>query len=191
MHSNCLARLRYMACGAALVGVSITLSGAALAQERANDDDRAAKIETPEVMGKLFECRAITDPTARLACFDREVGAVQAAQESRELVIAERQQVEEARRGLFGLKLPSIRLFGGGDNEEVSELTATLASARKMGNGRFIFELDDGARWIQTESSPGYKKYKAGDTIVISKGALGSYKAKVEGKRAIRVRRLN
>ncbi len=158
----------------------------------AAQSDPTDAIETPEVIEKLFECRAIQDPQERLACFDREVAAVSTAQESRELVIADRQQVTEARRGLFGLKLPKIRLFGGGDeDDEVNEITATLADARKLSNGRYVFELEDGARWIQTENGIGFKRFKAGDTIVIKQAALGSFKARVADKNAGRVRRLN
>jgi len=127
-----------------------------------------------------------------VACFDREVADVYEAQESRELVIAEREQVTEVRRGLFGLKLPNIRLFGGGDeDEDVNQITATLADARKLSNGRFVFELENGARWIQTENGTGFKRFKAGDTIVIKRAALGSFKARINDKAAGRVKRIN
>ena len=170
----------------AVVAISLAPVTAA-AQEGVVD-----KLENPKVIDRLFECRTIENPEARLACFDREVGAVYEAQESRELVIAEREQVEEAKRGLFGLTLPKIRLFGGGDgDQDIDELTAVLAGARVMGNGLYEFELEDGARWVQTEKSVGRRRYGAGDTIVISKGAIGSFKAKVNGERAMRVRRVN
>ena len=147
--------------------------------------------DTPEIISKLFECREIASPDDRLACFDREVAAVVAAQESDEIVIADREQVQRTRRGLFGLQLPNLGLFGGSDDEALNELTATLAGATKLKNGRHIFELEDGARWIETEDVSGFRKFKAGDTIVIKKAALGSFKAKVNGKRAAKVRRLN
>lgn len=163
-----------------------------LATPVAAQSDPTDPLETPEVIGKLFECREIESPEERLACFDREVADVYAAQESRELVIADREQVTEARRGLFGLKLPKISLFSGGDDgDDVNEITATLADARKLSNGRYVFELEDGARWIQTENTIGYKRFKAGDTIVIKQAALGSFKARVNDKIAGKVRRIN
>lgn len=150
------------------------------------------EFDRPEAIEKLYDCRTIEQPEARLACFDREVGAVFEAQQSRELVIAEREEVDEAKKGLFGLKLPNIRLFGGGDDDDgIDEISATLAGATKLGNGRHIFELEDGARWIETEDARGYRRFKAGDTIVIEKAALGSFKASVDGKRAVKVRRIN
>lgn len=158
----------------------------------AAQSDPAEAIDTPEVIDKLFECRAIAEPEARLACFDREVADVYEAQQSRELVIADRATVNEARRGLFGLKLPKIKLFGGGDDEsKVDQITAVLTDARRLSNGRYIFELEDGARWIQTEDGIGRKRFKAGDTIVIKNAALGSFKARVNNRNAGRVRRLN
>lgn len=174
------------------IAVCVAVAGVLTAQPIAAQSDPADAIDTPEVIDKLFECRTITDPDARLACFDREVADVYEAQQSRDLVIADREQVSEARRGLFGLKLPKIKLFGGGgENEEVNQITATLAEARRLGNGRFVFELEDGARWIQTEDGAGRKRFKAGDTIIIRKAALGSFKARVNDKNAGRVKRLN
>ena len=165
------------------IGLAALLASPVAAQEG---------VPTAPVIDRLFECRSIADADVRLACFDREVGAVYEAREAQELVIAERGEVEEAKRGLFGLKLPKIKLFGDGeDGDKVDEISATLAVARIMGNGLYLFELEDGARWVQTEKSIGRKDYGKGDTIVISKGALGSFKAKVNGERAMRVRRVN
>ncbi len=176
-----------------IIVACLAVTGGLMATSVAAQSDPADAIETPEVIEKLFECRTIDNSEERLACFDREVAGVYAAQESRDLVIADREQVAEAKRGLFGLKLPNLKLFGGGDDDDdkVNQLTATLTSARRLDNGRSIFELEDGARWIQTEDSPGRKRFKAGDTIVIKRAALGSFKARVADKNAGRVRRLN
>lgn len=172
-------------------GLVLAVSSPAIAQD-ATGGEPADQFDTPKVIDKLFECRSIADPEARLACFDREVGAVYQARESKELVIAEREQLDEAKRGLFGLNLPTLGLFKGGDDEdEISEVTTVLAGATKLRNGRHIFELENGARWIETGDASGFRKFKAGDTIVISKAAFGSFKAKVNGKRAVRVRRIN
>ena len=170
----------------------IAASAGLAAQPLTAQDDPADAIDTPEVIDKLFECRAIGDPEARLACFDREVAEVFEAQQSRDLVIADREKVTEAKRGLFGLKLPKITLFGDDDeDDEINEITATLAEARRLSNGRYIFELEDGARWIQTEYNIGRKRFKKGDTIVIKRAAFGSFKARVDDKVAGRVKRLN
>lgn len=154
--------------------------------------DNADPPQSPEAVEQMFNCRSVEQPLERLACFDRTVQTVFDARASRDIVIADREQVTEARRGVFGLKLPTMRLFGGGDDdEEINEITSTLAGAERMRNGLYIFELEDGARWMQTEDAAGYQRYEAGDTIIIERAALGSFKAKVNGRRAVRVRRLN
>ncbi len=153
----------------------------------------AEDIDTPEIVSSMFECRDIAEDAERLACFDREVGRVYEAQESDDLVIADRTQVREARRGLFGLKLPNLGgIFGGGDDDEdeIREITSTITAVRAIANGRYIFTLEDGARWMQTET-PQFGFYKAGDSIIIKKGAIGSYRAKVNRGRYLSVRRVN
>lgn len=149
--------------------------------------------EQPQQAVELFACSEITEATARLACYDREVAELKSAQEAKEVVIASREQVTEARRGLFGLTLPKIKLFGGGDDgeEPISEISATIQSARQVGRGKWIFVLEDGAKWQQSDSVPVLGTPKAGDTIIIKRAAMGSYKAKIGKRRAIRVRRLN
>lgn len=147
---------------------------------------------TPDVIEKLFGCREIADPEARLACFDREADRVYRAQQSRELVIADKEQIQETRRGLFGLSLPKLGIFGSDDDDDdIEQLKTTLSSARRMSNGRYLLILEDGARWRQTEDVSGYQRYEPGDTVVISKAALGSFRASINGKRGVRVKRVN
>ena len=160
----------------------------------ATAQDRGVNVEgTPEVVSRLFDCRKIEDPTERLACFDREVAVVEEAEASDALVIADREQIREARKGLFGFSLPKIRLFGGGDDDEedIDELEAVIASANRARNGKMLLTLEDGARWIQTDNTPILGTIDPGDDVTIEKAALGSYKAKIGRKRAFRVKRLN
>lgn len=148
--------------------------------------------DTPQVVARLFDCRAVEDDEARLACFDREVDAVIEAQAKKDLVIADREQVKQTRRGLFGFTLPRIGLFGGDDEEdEVKEIIATIARAREMRNGRYVFELEDGARWMQSDNFTILRTPKAGDSLAIKRAALGSYMAKINGGRAFRVKRVD
>lgn len=148
----------------------------------------------PEKIRKLFECREVADPEQRLACFDREILAVQQAQANEELVIADREQVREARKGLFGFKLPKFRLFGGGDGEdedEINEIEASIASFHLVRGGKALMVLEDGARWMQTDNIPILGKVETGDTVFIERAALGSFKAKIGSRRAFRVERIN
>lgn len=144
----------------------------------------------PEVFTNVVKCRAITDDAERLACFDSAVGRLETAQASEELVVVSREQVEETRRGLFGLTLPKIKLFGGGDENEVKELSSTVASFARTPRGGWVVTLDDGAVWAQTDNTY-VGTPKVGESIVIKKAALGSFMAKIDGGRAFRIERRN
>ncbi len=171
---------------------SASLAGAfVFAAPSQAQDDTTPDFDTPELVAQLFACRDIADDSERLACFDREVSAMQGAQESKELVIVEKEQVEQTRKGLFGFALPKIGLFkGDGGEDEISDLETTLVSARRMNNGRYSFVVEGGARWIQTDKTPVLRTPKAGDPVTIKKGAIGSYMVKFGKARAFRARRV-
>jgi hypothetical protein len=160
---------------------------AAVAQEAVSDPGK-----TPEVVERLFDCRTIEDSGERLACFDREIDSVLKAQESKELVITDREQIKETRRGLFGFSLPKIGLFGGeDDDDEVNEIVAKISEARRTRNGRYMIVLEDGARWMQSDNTTVLRDIEPGEEITIKTAAFGSYMAKVGGRRAFRIKRMN
>lgn len=169
-----------------LAAALLFTSGAALAA-----DEEAKVAEAPEIVQGLFACREIEDPTERLACFDREVAVVYEARESEELVIADKEQVREARKGLFGFSLPKLGLFSGKQENDVNEIETTLTSIRKMGNGKLTFTVDGGGRWQQLDNIKVLGKPGPGDPVLIKKGAIGSYLANINGRRAIRVKRVD
>lgn len=160
----------------------------------------------PGLLQRLVECRAIPESAARLACFDERVAAFDTAEQNRDVVVVDREQVREARKSLFGLSLPSLKIFGGGDDkggdakadrqarraadEDIKELDSTIARASYAGD-HWVFVLADGARWIQTDGAMLIKEPKAGDPIHIKKGAMGGFLANVNKQIAIRVQRVN
>lgn len=149
--------------------------------------------QVPEVFSNVVKCRAIADDQARLACFDAAVGEMASAKDADDLLVMSREQVRETRRGLFGLKLPSLKIFGGGGEndgiEAVKRLEAKIASVGRV-QGGYVFRLEDGAVWDQTDNSY-LRPPKEGDSIVIERASLGSYFARVNGGVAVRVRRRN
>lgn len=152
----------------------------------AKDKDEAAG--PPPVFQAVIECKALADPAARLDCYDRTVGAMATAREAKDLVVADRATMREARKGLFGLALPRIKLFGGNDSEDLLAIDGTVESTYSASDGNFIFVLADGARWKQIDGRPAYAK--RGDPIHIEKASLGSYFAKIgkgQNARVIRV----
>lgn len=142
----------------------------------------------PAVFQAVLDCKTVTDPTARLACYDKAVGAMDAARAANDLVVTDRATVREAKRGLFGLALPSLKLFGGGKDEEVTEIQSKISAIRMANDGFPVFTLEDGARWKQTDGGNTYPK--PGSAIRIRKASLGSYMANVDGQTAVRVTRL-
>lgn len=155
----------------------------------------AAQELTPGAASPLFACRAIADDQARLACFDREVSALQTAEANDEVVIVDREEVTKARRDLFGFTLPKIDLFRKRNRdeeaEEIDRIEDSLAAFRIDPSGRALITLGNGARWMQTDNAPVLGEPKTGDKVVIETAALGSFKASIGGRRAIRVKRVN
>lgn len=153
----------------------------------------ADRTPPPAAFQRMVDCRAIADGSLRLACFDREVAAVAAAESSRDLVVIDRAKVRTARRTLFGLTVPDLGILGGGgaDEEGVNRIEGTIASASRDGNGRWSFRLADGARWMQADSRELAVDPAAGQQIAIRKAAAGSFLANVNKQIAIRVRRVN
>ncbi len=177
------------------IGVALITFGTTA---QAQDDGERRPVPLVE---QLYECRAITDPAARLACFDRQVAALAAAEESRAVRIIDREAVREARRGLFGFSLGNIgNLFGSGseddeeeeeraDNDVVTQIESTLASVTRGENGRLILVLENGQRWIQTDPGRSGRTPRVGETVSIRRAALGSFIANIADRPGIRVMR--
>lgn len=146
----------------------------------------------PAAFARAVQCRAIPDAQERLACYDREVAALEQAERSNEIRVVNRQQVRATRRTLFGLDLPDFDIFGGGNDEgeAVSEIVSTIRSFSQDGNGKYVFVLADGARWRQTDSR-NLIEPRVGQPIRIRRAAMGSFLANVGRQVAVRVRRVN
>lgn len=144
----------------------------------------------PQVFQALVACRAIADDAQRLACYDQQVAAVAAAEQSRDIVVYDRTDVREAQRGLFGLRLPRIRLFGS-DDEQVDRIESTLTAVSGGQSSRpWVLRLADGSLWRQIDSEQLSRDPRAGHPIVIERAALGSFRAEIDGMRPIRVTRV-
>lgn len=145
----------------------------------------------PPVFEALVNCRTIVDPQARLACYDAKVAAMDEAEKNDELVLADKETMKEARRGLFGFSLPKLKLFDNEDGGGESELVAKIASAYQANPGKWTVVLDTGARWVQIDTQVLARDPKQGMEIKIRPAAMGSYFANIGGQRALRMRRVN
>ncbi len=173
-----------------IAGTALALGAAAMGATALHAKDDKALPLPPQVYKLLIECRTLADPAARLSCYDTKVAALQLAQEQRQIVIVDQQEVREAKKGLFGFSLPQIKLFGGGSDEDVNDLETTITSARQHTHGRWRFVLADGAVWDQVDNEALVISPRNGDKILIKRAAFGSFRAKINNQPAIRVRRV-
>ncbi|QKS01742.1 hypothetical protein F9288_20575 [Sphingomonas sp. CL5.1] len=136
----------------------------------------------------LVDCRAIADDKARLACYDGKVAAIAQAADAGDVVVADKTQIKEAKRALFGFGSVRLPLLGGSDKngDAPSEIDAKIVRVRQIGYQKWEFALDNDMTWRQTDDEATYPR--AGDTVTIKRAAMGSYMMKV-GPKFIRVMR--
>ena len=153
---------------------------------------KPAKVQSrPQAFETLVRCRAIADAAQRLQCFDNAAAALEQAADSRELVVVDRKQVREAKRNLFGLDIPNLNPFSGGDDgeaDEVKSVEGVVASSYRDGDNKWVVKLEDGATWGQTDDKP-LLRPRAGDKVKIVRAAMGSYMMRVASQPGVRVKR--
>jgi hypothetical protein len=168
---------------ALLAATCLALAAPLAAQEQAIPSADAT-------INALKACRAITDPEARLACYDREVGEVLTATDEGTLRVVDKADVEETKRGLFGFTLPKIKLFGDGDEDEMTELETTITSVRREGREAWVFTTKEGSVWRIAETKLGWRPPEEGQTVVFKKAAMGSYFIRINGQIGVKGRRI-
>ncbi|MCI4590919.1 hypothetical protein MOK15_12560 [Sphingobium sp. BYY-5] len=158
----------------------------------------AAPREQPraEIFTNLLQCRAIANDAQRLACFDQQVGAMEVASQRDEVVVLDKSELNKTRKTLFGFAFPKLPFLGDGDDREAtkeeegfSHIEARIASLRSLGYGKWQIVLEDGATWMTTEATTG-RDPKVGQAIEIRRATMGSFMGKVEGGRAVRMKRV-
>lgn len=153
----------------------------------------------PEIFTNLLQCRTIADNVERLACFDRQVGAMDSAAQRDEVVVLDKSELSKTRKTLFGFSFPKLPFLGDGDDKDgdkapaqeegVTRMEAVIASVRSLGYGKWQIGLEDGAQWMTTEAVAG-RDPKVGQTIELKRAAMGSFLGKVDGGRAVRMKRV-
>lgn len=152
----------------------------------AKDKDAPAR---PAQIDALYGCRDITDPTARLACYDKEVAQLAAADQAQEITFTDKETVKATRRGLFGFSFPKLGGIFGGAEDELKQLDTVLKSVTTDRSGKYLFTMEDGAVWLQIDTTKLPRDPKPGNTVEIKIATMGSYFVKIDGGRTIRMRR--
>jgi hypothetical protein len=151
------------------------------------DARQPSQTGTPAQVRRLMDCRSITAPDQRLACYDREVAAMNQAIASRDLVLIDKEKARAAGRSLFGFSIPN---FGGlfGTNGEISQIDGTIKSTAHNQDGGWVITLEDGSIWSQTDDWPGFDA-RPGKKIIVKRGTLGSFWL-TSGQSGIKVKRI-
>lgn len=151
---------------------------------------RRVETGTPAQIQRLMACRAIASAEGRLACFDRETGAMEQAIASKDLVFIDREKARAASRSLFGFSIPNFGGLFGGDENEVKSIESTVTRSGRNVDGGWIFYLADGSVWTQTDDWPLGLPPEKGDKVVVSKGMLGSFRLRLNKQPEIKVKRI-
>jgi hypothetical protein len=146
-------------------------------------------------------CAALTDPTARLACFDEAFVAPDAEVAADTTHAAAAADVQPAAEGRpeaqagpatdeFGLN-PALRRAREAANPgegSPDRIEARVVGLQRRGTGELTIALDNGQVWIQVEVS--HKRLAEGDRVLIRKAAFGSYLLVTPSRASMRVRRI-
>ncbi len=165
--------------------------GLALAFPAAAKDSAKDVASRAAAFSKVADCRKITDPAARLACFDNTVAALDAAEKSGDVVVVDRAQIHQAKKQVFGLQsIEALNIFNRGDkNETIDKITDEITSASQNFDGRWVVVLKGGQVWSQSEAESFYPEPRAGDHIEIKRGMLGSYFVKINNNVSFKAHR--
>jgi len=163
--------------------------GPAMAAPPAASDSTAA----------LYACAEKPGASDRLSCFDAEVARLKAAEAGGELAVVSREDVRQAERGNFGLSgaeppalaaaKPRVAPSKGEEDEKLREVTVTVVKAETRLDGRLRFTTSDGQVWVQTDSTDARVRGDGPWEATIKAGMIGSYMIKLDGARAVKVRR--
>lgn len=158
------------------------LAGAAAARPKPATPTNAPVVQ------RVVDCRKIEDGAQRLACYDAAVEALSSAQSSGDLVTLDRKQRQAVRRQAFGFTLPTLSMFDTGEHED-NRLDETLASAHQIAEGRWVFQMQDGAIWRQIDDEFLSRKPHPGSKVTIQRASFGSYMLSVDGQPGVRAHR--
>jgi hypothetical protein len=157
-------------------------------------------------LSRIYACAEKTDPTQRLACFDKAVADVKVAEARSEIIMLDRPRVAAVRREAFGFAIPSLPRFSFGSpataptseqktasaarDEPEEEQTFAVARVGQAGN-RVAIYLENGNVWHLTEAGDLNAPRKTPFNVSIRRAAMGSYLLSVEGRnKGYRVRRV-
>lgn len=152
----------------------------------------AATADKNGVLKAVTDCRAVADSTQRLACYDAAVARLDTAAAKNDIVVLDREEVKETRKGLFGFALPKLPFFKGDDSHkepEVVELNSVVKRAQNIGHAHWRITLENDAVWETTDPVTRHDP-KPGAKIRVRQGAMTNYFLSIDGDPSVRAKRV-
>lgn len=182
-------RIGYLSSLAAITLAAITL-GAATPLAAADKEEAL-----PRSLEKLAACKAIVDDAARLACYDRETGALVTAASEGEVKVVDKEDAKTIRRSLFGFQVPQIALFSSknekGEDTSIDEiLNSKITAVTQLPRGNYRITITEGAIWETGEPSMRLLTPKVGQSIQLEKASLGAYWIRINGQPGVKGKRV-
>jgi len=153
--------------------------------------DVSAQTRIPTQLETLLSCRQIAETSARLACFDRTSGDLDAARSAGRIAVVDRETARAQGQRGFGLSGARIQKPAEENLATPSEIKSTVRTFRAstLSPGRWDLFLANGMAWQSVE--PPRRLPRIGQAITITRVRLGGYRANVDGAdRSFLVKRL-
>jgi hypothetical protein len=160
-----------------------------------------------EPLAPILACRALADPPARLACFDRESAKFVPASAAAATPPASARSApapapvaatapaaipaSNAKEN-FGLSEGAVakkEVDAGARPKELSSIDAHIVAVSVAGTGLATFTLDNGQIWRQL-SAEGDLLAKPGEPVTVSRGVFRSYWLQTKSGRGCKVTRI-
>jgi hypothetical protein len=147
------------------------------------------KDPTAAALKAVIDCRSLKDDAQRLACYDAATARMGEAESKGDIVVIDRAQATQAHKEAFGLPVPSLSFVTKAlKPEDVDRVDGVVEAARADANGNWTLRLKDGAVWRQISGDLA-RPPRAGSTVQIRKGSLGSFLMNVDRQPSIKVHR--
>ena len=153
----------------------------------------AATGDSAGVLARVLACRAIRSDQARLRCFDLASAAL--TRSARQAPNRTQQsRVDLSPRQTFGLTPAAIlahEITVGARPKPISKITERVVNVRTDADGREIYALANRQVWRELEANGDAPPVRAGDSVRISRGWLGSYWMQTRSGRGCKVERIH
>lgn len=169
-----------------------------------------------EPLAGILACRAVADPAARLACFDRESAGLAAAPATTATTPAptipmaapptptaasapagavsgaptvDSTTASKANFGLSAGEVAKKEVAAGKRPADVKDIQAHITAVSTTGAGFAVFTLDNGQVWLEI-TPDGDLMARPGDGVTVSRGVFNSYWLQNHNGRGAKVHRV-